>query len=306
MLPPRGSPATRGDNGEKGTTLRSRYRVLDLIQTLDPVRDCERIVRLSGQWDFPWDGQQSLRLALFRTFAVPSIGGLLFRTGEFTGRAQKRNDDTELLISEFVEHGYSSERGQRAIARMNAIHGRFRISNEDFLYVLSTFVCEPSRWNARFGWRPLSAIERQAGWLFWREVGERMGIQDIPATAEEMTAFNVAYERERFRYTAANAAVARATLELFASWYLPRPLWPLGITAATALLDEPLLDALGLQHPPEGARRLVEGVLRARARVLPHLPPRRHPFGITDTPRPSYPHGYAIEELGPAETGVGA
>ena len=37
---------------------------------------------------------------------------------------------------------------------MNRIHGRFEISNEDFVYVLSSFVFEPIRWNARFGWRP--------------------------------------------------------------------------------------------------------------------------------------------------------
>lgn len=279
--------------------------MLDLVQTLDPERDCERIVRLSGQWDFAWDGRQSLRLALFRTFAVPSIGGLLFRTGEFTRRPQQRNDDTELLIAEFVEHGYSSERGRRAIARMNAIHERFRIRNEDFLYVLSTFVCEPSRWNARFGWRPISRVERQAGFAFWREVGVRMGIQDIPQTVEELTAFNVAFEREHFRHTDANAAVARATLELFASWYLPRPLWPAGIRAVCALLDEPLLDALGLAHPTEAERRMVEGVLRARARVLPHLPPRRHPFGISGRPNPTYPGGYTIEELGPSSVDSG-
>ncbi|HWH31927.1 MAG TPA: oxygenase MpaB family protein, partial [Egibacteraceae bacterium] len=216
--------------------VRSRYRILDLVQSLDPERDHERIVRLSGLWDFPWDGARALELALFRTFAVPSIGGLLYRTGEFTKRAQKRYDDTELLIAEFIEHGWSSERGARAIARMNAIHSRYRIGNDDFLYVLSTFVFEPSRWNARFGWRPLSAVERRAGYVFWREVGTRMGIAGIPETAAELEAFNVAYEREHFRYSAKNAAVARATIELFCSWYLPRPLWPLGERAVCALL----------------------------------------------------------------------
>jgi len=33
---------------------------------------------------------------------------------------------------------------------------RFQISNEDFLYVLSTFVFESIRWNARFGWRRIA------------------------------------------------------------------------------------------------------------------------------------------------------
>src|SRR5919112_21086 len=79
-------------------------------------------------------------LALFRTFASPRIGALLHKTGEFEARAQKRYDDTDLIVSEIVEHGPDSERGARAIARMNAIHARFAIANEDFLYVLSTFV----------------------------------------------------------------------------------------------------------------------------------------------------------------------
>lgn len=278
----------------------SRYRVLDLIQTLDPERDHERIVRLSGLWDFPWDGARALELALFRTFAVPTIGGLLYRTGEFTQRPQKRYDDTELLIAEFIEHGYSSERGRRAIARMNAIHARHHIGNDDFLYVLSTFVFEPSRWNARFGWRPLSAVERRAGFVFWREIGVRMGITGIPETVEEFEAFNVAYERERFRHTAKNAAVARATLELFCSWYLPRPLWPLGAQAVCAILDEPLREALGLPAPHPLARRLVPAALRARARVLRRLPPRLHPKTVTDKAHRSYPGGHVIEALGPA------
>ena len=280
--------------------MHSRYRVLDLIQRLDPQRDHERIVRLSGLWDFPWDGARALELALFRTFAVPTIGGLLYRTGEFTRRAQKRYDDTELLIAEFVEHGYRSERGRRAIERMNAIHARHHIGNDDFLYVLSTFVYEPVRWNARFGWRPLSAVEREAGFLFWREIGARMGIQGIPETFEAFQAFNEAYEREHFRHTAKNAAVARATMELFCSWYLPRPLWPLGERAVRAILDEPLLDALGLPHPPAADRAVVEGALRARARVLRRLPPRLHPRTVTDQAHPTYPDGYVIEALGPA------
>jgi hypothetical protein len=43
---------------------------------------------------------------------------------------------------------------------MNALHGRFRIANEDFLYVLSTFVFEPIRWNQRFGWRRMTEFEQ--------------------------------------------------------------------------------------------------------------------------------------------------
>jgi hypothetical protein len=36
-------------------------------------------------------------------------------------------------------------------------HRRFNINNKDYLYVLSTFVFEPVRWNERYGWRPMCA-----------------------------------------------------------------------------------------------------------------------------------------------------
>ena len=128
---------------------RSPY--LDEILRLDPLRDHRRIVQLDVCYEFPFDTTRALELALFRTFAVPSIGGLLSSTGEFEQRAQKRYDDTDLIVSTIVEEGYDSECGRAALRRMNRIHGRFPIANEDFLYVLSTFVFEPVRWNERFG-----------------------------------------------------------------------------------------------------------------------------------------------------------
>ena len=66
-------------------------------------------------------------------------------------RPQKRYDDTSIIMIELVKHGYSSTRGAQMIARMNAIHGGFAIRQEDYVYVLTSFMFEPIRWNARFG-----------------------------------------------------------------------------------------------------------------------------------------------------------
>jgi hypothetical protein len=106
-------------------------RVLSEIESLDPMRDHQRIVFLSCRVDFPWDTTRALELALFRTFCIPSISALLHRTQEFERRAQKCYDDTDIIVSELMEHGYDSERGRAALRRMNQIHGRFVISNED-------------------------------------------------------------------------------------------------------------------------------------------------------------------------------
>ncbi len=275
------------------------------IARLDPVADHERIVLLSCRQDFPFDTTRALELALFRTFAVPTIGGLLAATGEFEARAQRRYDDTDLLVSELMEHGYRSERGRRALARINALHGRFSIRNEDFLYVLATFVFVPIAWNQRFGWRRLTDAERTAWFCFWRGVGEGMGIRDIPMDLGAFDAFMQAHEREHYRRTEASTRVALATRELFVRW-APRPLRGMARRCIHALLDAPLRAAFGLPEPSRALRWLVPAALRARAWMLRGLPRRRRPLLRTARGTRSHPAGYEIEGLGPPEGTVRA
>ncbi len=276
-----------------------RRGILEEIERLDPVKDHERIVFLDTCWEFSWDTARALELALFRTFAVAKSTPLLASTGEFTLRTQKRYDDTVLLLAQLLEHGYDSQRGRAALRRMNQLHRRYQIPNDEYQYVLSTFVLEPIRWNARFGWRRLTEAERQAAFIYWREVGRRMGIRDIPESLEALERFNLAFEREHFRYAPTNHQLAIATRDLFLSWVLPRPLWRLGAPVVHALMDDRLLDAVGLPRPPRLLRWLVEGALRVRARVLRLLPRPRHPRLPTRMRTRTYPHGYRIEELGP-------
>jgi hypothetical protein len=272
---------------------------LEEILRLDPVADHKRIMHLAACYEFPFDTTRALELAFFRTYAVPAIGELLDSTREFAERAQRRYDDTDLIISMIVEDGYESPTGRAALRRMNQIHGRFEISNEDFLYVLSNFVFEPVRWTDRFGWRRMVENERLGIFHCWREIARRMGIKDIPERYEDFERFNLEYERTRFRYTDGGHRVAVATREMFLRWFplLPRPV---GRRAIHALLDEPLLDALGFPHPTAAERRAVEGLLRARGRALRPLPPRRRPRLRTQGRRRSYRRGWRVEDLGPA------
>ncbi len=268
------------------------------IESLDPIRDHLRIVFLSCRQDFPWDTTRALELALFRTFAIPSISALLDRTKEFEHRAQKRYDDTDIIVSEMMEHGYDSERGRAALKRMNALHGRFQIANEDFLYVLSTFIFEPIRWNARFGWRRMTEKERIALFQFWREVGRRMDIKDIPGDMAMFEQFSSDYEHKHFRFTETNRRVGSATRELFASWF-PSRLAPLVRRGIHAFLDEPLREAFGFPKPSPLLRWLVGTSLKLRGKLLRFLPRRRRPVLRTEMKQRTYPCGYQIEKLGP-------
>ena len=87
-----------------------RFDNLREIESLDPERDCQRIMHLSFGYEFSWDSTRALELALYRTYCVPSISGLLDRTGEFYRHTQRRYDDTAILIAEMCEWGYERRR----------------------------------------------------------------------------------------------------------------------------------------------------------------------------------------------------
>jgi len=276
-----------------------QHSALREILTLDPERDHLRIVYLMTFYEFPWDTTRSLEVALLRTFGGPATSALLAQTGELTQRPQKRYDDTDLILSEILEHGYDSERGRAALRRMNRLHGHYPISNDAFLYVLSTFVFEPARWIDRYGWRPLVPQERLALFYYWRELGRRMNIKDIPTDYAVFERYNREYEARHFVYSDANARVAASTRDMFLGWFLPKPLHGLGAPLLYALLDDRLLEAFGFPKPAPVLRRLMTTLLRTRGRLVRLLPERRQPRLRPGPRRPTYPNGYRIEELGP-------
>lgn len=270
------------------------------ITKLDPHLDHCRIVFLIATCEFPFDIARSLELALFRTYAVPRISALLRSTGELTERTRKRYDDTDLLLSELIEHGYDSPRGKLALENINCQHARYPIRREDYIYVLSTFIFEPIRWIARYGYRPLTTTEQLSWFCFWQAVGGRMAIADLPESYEAMEAFNITYEQEHFRFAKSNQIVAHQTADLLLGFYLPKPFFGAGRPAVHALLDHPLREALGIPCPPVWLSRILTRLLRLRGKVAHILPLRRTPVLRTHLRRPSYPAGYQIESLGPS------
>jgi len=275
-----------------------RFDVLHEIERLDPERDCQRIMHLSFGYEFPWDSIRALEIALYRTYCVPSISKLLDGTGEFYRNTQKRYDDTSILVAEMCEWGYESGRGKEALERMNWAHGHFRITNDDFLYVLSTFIYEPVRWIDRFCWRRLCENERLGYYFFWREVGTRMGIRDIPPSYAEFERWSLDYERRCFRFADTNQRIGSATRDLFASWF-PRTFAPLVHYGIYAVLEDPMLEAFGFPKPLPIMRSFVRGALRARGRMVRWMPARTEGHFFTDDRNRTHPHGYEISKLGP-------
>jgi hypothetical protein len=275
-----------------------RYDRVRQIEKLDPERDHVEIYRLLFGYEFPWDMTRALELALYRTYCVPSISALLDRTGEFYQRTQKRYDDTALIVAEMAKWGYDSERGREALRRMNHAHSRFDISNDDYLYVLSTFIYEPVRWMDRFGWRKMTVNEKLASYYFWYGIGTRMGIKAIPESYQTFEQFAGEYERANFRFAETNQRIGTATRDMFASW-MPHLLTPLVRWGVYSLLDDEMLASFGFPRPFPFMRKLVHGALKTRGWVVRILPARKRSNFFCDRRNRTYPHGYELAKLGP-------
>jgi len=300
-------------------------------------RRARRLARLSAdeasveilnemyQLEMPFIITKAAEFALFRTFGVPTISKLLDSTKGFEpDNVLSRYEDTTLLIQHFAYFDVrSNQHAAAALARFNQIHGFYadRISNDDMLYTLSQFMLEPARFCARFGWRAFTPHEREACFNYWRVLGERMGIRQIPTTVDELDAWNRAYEARAMRYSVTNQRVAEGSVLLFIKPY-PRCVQPLLRRVIYALLDDRLTDAIGAPRQPAWLKGLVRGLLRARAALVRRLLlPRRAAVrrvnaapahGCTfraryppfDYPLVSYPYakahpdGYTIDGLG--------
>lgn len=260
--------------------------------------DCLPIFRSTYGAAFGWDVHRALELAIFHSFAVPSISTILDQTGEFAYRGQKRYDDTVALMREIAANGPFSPRGRAAIKHLNWIHRAYNISNPDFIYVLATFVVIPVRWITRYGWRDLTEDEIGAAASYYRLVGRLMGIRRMPTTYAGFADYLDAYERDHHSFTEANQRLAVSLIKVMEGW-VPQPLRPLARHCVTAALGRPLRRALGLPEPSGFTRAGVHAVLRIRARLIRLIPPLRQGRKCSRELR-SYPHGYELRELGPA------
>lgn len=270
----------------------------EYVQTLDAKKDTCELVSLMTSYSFYTDVKRSLELALFRTFASPTVSGLLDKTGEFRKRGQRRYDDTALLIFAFMQVGYDGMEGKFSIEHMNKIHGHYTIDNKDFLYVLSTFIFEPIDWIEEFGWRKLFDNEKEALFEFFREVGVRMGLTDIPSSLDSYREWVENYEARYFVYSESNERVAEATINIVKGW-LPKFLHFSVKPTMVALMDKRLRDAVGYKASPSWYAALIRAVLWGRKHCLKRFVVGKYPTTIKNVSARSYPKGFNLADLGP-------
>ncbi|MCW2539641.1 MAG: hypothetical protein JWN95_1366 [Frankiales bacterium] len=272
-----------------------------MTNTPDPVAlaRAHEIYRYAAMFDLVRDFRVGLNLAFYRTFAVPRIAELLVRTGEMQRQPHKRSMDTGLFMYELIEAGFESERGLRVVDALNKMHQRWPIDPEDYRYVLLTFVVVPTRWINSYGPRPLSDRETDAILYFYRELGRRMAIVNLPATYQDAEQIFDEYELKNVRFSSAGQALMQTTEDVMAR-QLPGPLKSAGRLLTRLILDDYVARAIGLKPAPRTGQALMRAVARIRRRRNARRTPRNESwFQPGRRVDGVYPGGYEFEELGP-------
>ncbi|TFK38424.1 hypothetical protein BDQ12DRAFT_111542 [Crucibulum laeve] len=312
-----------------------KYQAKFMSGTLTP-EDAQEIILVSCAYDMPFLLNYALAFALFKTYGIPTISKLLCATKELGSKdnVSKRYADTEILISTWVGcplsgikfdmqnkpdvkgSGVTDPRAMIALARVNWLHSRYNISNDDYLYTLILFALEPPTWAENYGWRACSPMEKHAYYVFWAEIGRKMGIKNIPESAEAMKEWSTEYERTHMVPAQSNKEVAKHTTdELLAT--VPESLglkhFAEGITVC--LLDETVRIAMMQPTQPWYKHVIVRSTLLTFAFVERwFLLPRKKAKlpGAVDEPKDMsgpcprlYPSKFQVKPwYKPASTGV--
>ncbi|KAF4904205.1 Mycophenolic acid synthesis protein B [Colletotrichum fructicola] len=246
------------------------------------------IIRELSEQEFPTIFYTSVSFALFKTYGIPTISKLLVATSQLSGdaTASKRRTDTGVLMTEIMMNKPECLRSIDAIARVNFLHDRWRkagkISNDDLLYTLSLFALEPVRWTARYEWRDLTMLEKNAMAMFWRDLGKEMEISYdclIPHMAEKNDAiawldalqvWSINYQEKYMVYAVPNEKLAHANVHLL---LLDLPKWSHSFVFAQlrCLMETQLRHAMGYEDPSDFQFYVFNAIMNTRRWVLRHL-----------------------------------
>ncbi|CAJ2499659.1 Uu.00g025120.m01.CDS01 [Anthostomella pinea] len=222
-----------------------------------------------------------------QTYGVETISRLLLGTRNLTDpvKSLKRYEDTAAIIGEFMINPPTSERAIKSIARMNFLHSKYikdgSISNADLLYTLSVFVIEPPRFIRLYEWRTLNEMEYCAYGVFWKSVGDAMGIEykgflareswrNGIEFAEDITAWAKAYEVVAMKPSAINNKPARALIPIITYW-APWFAEPFVTEMVCVLMGDRAREAFMLPEPGIAAAATVYTALAIRRFVLRYL-----------------------------------
>ncbi|KAL4256579.1 ER-bound oxygenase mpaB/B' [Pleurotus pulmonarius] len=259
------------------------------------IQDAQEIVHTSALWDMPELLYIALSYATIKTFAIPSISKILLSTKQMSSaeHASRRYAGTGILTYTWIGcpilgrefssgRERSDPRSMIATGRVNWLHSKYRIANDDYLYTLSLYVLEYLRWTDEHGWRQLSEMERQALLMFWSEMGRRLEIQGIPETLNDLKTWAKCYEEEHRCQAKSNFDIMSFTIDYNSRVY-PRlfGMRNLHKSVVKCVLEYPVQAATMMSMPPWYMYVFTNGLLYGMKYYHRYLAlPRRHPSSV--------------------------
>ncbi|KAI1452440.1 hypothetical protein F4805DRAFT_28548 [Annulohypoxylon moriforme] len=146
------------------------------------VRRAQVVYRSLINAEFPFLFVKGIELALFRTYAIPTISSLLDKTAVLSSKSSvpRRYSETWALFVEFALADWGSERWVQAMGRTRAIHAAYRksgkVREDDMLYTLAALATQPVRLINAWEWRRLTDEEYSAIGTLYRGLAEAFDI----------------------------------------------------------------------------------------------------------------------------------
>lgn len=287
-------------NDNASTTEASSHGPETISGMFEPqqLREIEREYRAITMTRFPVETQIANTLAYIRPAAAPRIAGLTAHTGHTENNPLKRATDTGILMYELFYNGFDSPQGRTVVDKLNGMHHHWSIRNDDYIFVLGTFVVIGSQMIDRYGWRQLTDAERQVTVDFFRELGTRMGISDIPETYEDFVDTFEDYQHREMRASEAGRRLMEVGWQTVLT-NLPEGLRPLARPVLATLTEEPARSALGMTAPRGALRVVVNAALLSRGIVgRVQDPESQTPAFVPGGSYEVYPDGYDLDEVG--------
>jgi predicted heme/steroid binding protein len=234
-------------------------------------------------------------LAINRVATWESLALFLRSTREAERNPVGRFFDTYALFANYFEWGEESERGRRAVERMNQIHGRYFLPNEGMKYVLLNTAFTWLDGIDRIGHRALSPLEREGFFQAHVRLGRALHIAELSFDQSEMYAwFRAKNEKNAF-----HTPLKTETFELFVknSFGSASAEHEVVLGAARVAMDDHYRTALGYPEPSAREKRAVRAAVASLAERAEARPGSIYLRSLSRTPN-------RVESGRPSELGV--
>lgn len=259
----------------------------------DPIDNYVRLV----QHELSAEAFAGFQLAFMRPFAVPHLADILASSGSMQRDAYRRAYTTGLMMYEVIDGRLETSRALRIIAAINHAHRGLPATNEDFAYVLDSFIVVVTRHMDQMGWRTTTESERIATWRFYCRLADMMNIADPPDSFDHASERLDRYEAAHVRPSSTTRELGAATLSILME-RLPRVIRPFAPQFFSVQLGAPRV-AEALELPM--VKSPVRGFVRGAGAVHGRLQAKRHattPFFVPGQAAGRiFPDGYTLEEL---------